>query len=299
MKLHELIVEAFLDKFYRSELGQRILNPNITFAELAEIFRNQGIFLRYDTNPQLGYRGAAVEVDRVFNQVQELRKSRDSQKRRRGERELPWIRTAKNKGFKKAVILQVPFGIKLTDKVYEKMDKSEIIELIQHELQHVFQPQQEIEAKTHGYVQSYKGKRLLDIQDLAYMSQVIERPAQAVSLSRELVQIGKTPDDLYKDMKSIAQGIIKELDANSSDYDAYGYVFERTKDYENAKLARDLITNYAYAKHDYENLIPAEDKKQNPRIKAAYQKAFKDTENLFKQLRQTYRKVKGYSQRYH
>lgn len=299
MKLHEILEEAYLDKFYRTPLGKIISNPNATFREIQEELLAQKIFL-WPQESDDGFGVArTMSMDDALGGLEDWEDFVDS-----SNPEIQAIvdearyltRLQDEEGVEHIIYMEVPVEFNTHTKLsaLSRDDRMEFIHTLQHELIHTHQPHHDIERRTYPYIGWLSTGHPFDVRPVRYITQVIERPAYAVNMGAELVQIGKTPEQVFSDMKAIAKKV-----QNATNTTIYDETMDAVPDeYEDTDWIRILgvyaITQFLL-KHPPTDISENEWKER----KTAYEQLARNINKLFKQVRKTYRQIKGYRQRYH
>lgn len=270
MKLSD-IFEAYLDKFYRSELGQTITKPGFTFNDLADYLEKKHIYLNL-VPTDAGF-GSASTVD-LNAETQHYRES--------GEPVPDHVQQLIDHGYTHMLQLDAPHTIDFSNTLESTGEKNNIISILQHELQHVLQP--------YGSAPDYIGIGNIRTaeRDVRYLIQAMERPAQAVNIANDLLELNITPDEFIADIKEVEKQALSNIhkapdtlvhNLRNGAYFNIGPQWPGTIILANAKVSR--IKS------------PIKELKES-------RKKFKAQLRVFlKKLKETYKRIKGYQQRYH
>jgi hypothetical protein len=269
MKLSD-IFEAYLDKFYQSDLWKEIKDPKFTFSNLANYLLQQGIYLDLYDDP-VGFGGASlVNLSAEVEHIKKLGKP------------IPkFISKFLKAGYTHILRLGVDPGTDSYKTLKSTGEKDNIIAAIQHELQHISQPSN----SSIQYVRAPKDDDTYDY--VKYLIQPLERSNQSIQISSILIDLGLTPEQFIDDVKSVAEWIKK---SNSKDVKK-----------EATRLISQLRNN-VYGKASslwLEDIIVANATISTMPVNDEVREIKTKLNLFFKQLKKVYKRVKGYKQKYH
>ena len=280
MKLSD-IFESYLDKFYGSELGKASIKSDFTFNDLADYLEKEHI--AFNLYPGEDFDSAStIDLADVVRSYEENKTSLPDN-----------IQELLRSGFTHLIQLETPPDIGFEDTLESTGQKKRILAVLQHELQHIPQPSTTKDQYLQPSITSSAAK-------VDYVVQALERPNQAVNIAQDLLDLRITANQFINDLKAIERQAVEEV--KSVGWTDPGIVNRLLRSIRNGQysdsdfeLIKLLLAEYVWFGVEFA-VGDRDHRSKRPKVI----KAKRAKLNVFlKQLASTYRKLKGYHQRYH